>query len=235
MKIVAIIPARKNSRGLPDKNIKLLCGKPLISHTIESACRCSEVNEVYLNSDSEAYLEVGEKYGAKRFLRPPEHATDEASMKSVIDHFVGELEQRGEHFDAVLVLYPVYPFRTSEDLSNIIDAFESQGGNIPLIGIKEPVTHPYLCYERKDNGQLRNVMNIDENKFYRRQQYPEYYQITHWALMLPFKSISKLNNQLICSDSFGYLVPKDKKTHVNIDELIDLQLAEFFMQNDGRT
>ena len=53
--------------------------------------------------------------------------------------------------------------------------------------------------------------------------------------MLPFKSISKLNNQLICSDSFGYLVPKEKKTHVNIDELIDLQLAEFFKQNDGRT
>jgi len=231
MKIVALIPARENSQGLPGKNIKLLCGKPLISYTIESACSCPKVNEVYLNSDSEDYLEIGEKYGAKKFLRPPEHATNEASMKSVIGNFIEKLEQESANFDAVLVLYPVYPLRTSEHLTNIIEAFEAQGGNTPLIGIKEPFTHPYLCYERKANGQLKNVMGIDENQFYRRQQYPEYYQITHWATMLPTHSISKLNNQLICSDSFGYSVPKGKNIHVNIDELIDFQFAEFLLKN----
>ena len=84
---------------------------------------------------------------------------------------------------------------------------------------------------QKINGQLNNVMGIDENRFYRRQQYPEYYQLTHWALMLPTNSISKLNNQLICSDSYGYFVPKGKNIHVNIDELIDFQFAEFLLKN----
>lgn len=230
MKIVALVPARKNSIGLPGKNIKLLCGKPLISYSIEAASRCPEIDKVYINSDSENYLEIGAKYGADKFLRPHEYATSLATMKSVIEHFIKELERDNKHFDAVLVLYPVYPFRTSEDLTKIVEAFEAQGWNTPLVGLKETSTHPYLCYERKTDGQIKNVMDIDPNQYYRRQQYPEYYELTHWALMLPTKSIPNLNNQLICSDSFSYIVPKEKAV-INIDNIIDFQFAEFLLQN----
>lgn len=234
MKIVAMIPARSGSKGLADKNIKKLLGRPLISYTIEAASQCSEINAVYLNSDSEKYLEVGKKFGAKSFLRSEALSTDTASMKSVLEDFHIKLTQKNEFFDAVIVLYPVYPLRNSNHLSKIIQAFKLRGGKKTLIGLKNPKTHPYLCYEKDENDNIHNVMNIDVNQYYRRQQYPLYFELTHWACVIPVDSISSLNSQLICSDSFGYIIPEDIPV-VNIDTQIDFDFAEFLLgRNRGR-
>ena len=138
MKIVAFVPARGGSKGLPDKNIKLLLGKPLISYAIEAANLCQSVSETYINSDSPEYLQIGKQYGAKTFLRPQELATDEASMQSVLEHFVKVLSSKNESYDAVLVLYPTYVPREAHHLKKIIQVFCDKGGNVPLIGLSIP-------------------------------------------------------------------------------------------------
>jgi CMP-N,N'-diacetyllegionaminic acid synthase len=229
LKIVALIPARKGSKGLKDKNIKDLLGQPLMSYSIEAAMSCSKINKVYLNSDSEQYLSIGSQFGAEPFLRPSELSNDTATMQSVLAHFCHSLASRGEVYDAVIILYPVYPFRTSEDLDNTVRFFLDNGEGRPLIGVIEPHTHPYLCYERNDNGKIKNVMGIDENKFYRRQQYPLYYQLTMWACIIPTNAVSTLNSQLIGPDSFGYFVPNNIP-HVNIDTQFDFDFAEFLFR-----
>lgn len=229
MRIVALIPARRGSKGLKDKNIKCLGGKPLIGIAAEAAKGCADVTEVYLNSDDEDYLKLGQEYGAKPFMRPDDLANDTATMQSVVTHFAETLERRGEHYDALILLYPVYPFRTSEDLSNILQSYRNEASGRPLIGMKTPKTHPYLCYERDQHGGITNLMGIDENQYYRRQQYPNYFEITHWACVLPFARIKQANAQLLYSDSFGYLIEQDLHL-VNIDTELDFMFAELLIQ-----
>jgi CMP-N,N'-diacetyllegionaminic acid synthase len=225
-----MIPARCGSKGLPNKNIKKLLGEPLLSYPIKIAKRSTLISKVYLNSDSEEYLNIGSTYGAEPFERSKEFSTDEISMKSVVLNFLKTLSDRNEYYDAIMPLYPVFPNRTSENLTQIINTFKSLGGNRPIIGLKKPITHPYLCYKRDTDGQIENVMGIDENQFYRRQEYPEYYQMTHWALMLPTQSIKKLNAQLVCAESFGYIIA-DSRLCVDVDTILDFKLADEIMQD----
>ena len=230
MKIVGLVPARKNSQGLLNKNIKLLNGKPLISYSIESAIKCKYIDEVYINSDSKEYIDIGTSYGAKPFLRSFDLATDEVPMKDVLLNFLENLKNKNIFYDAVILLYPVYPFRTSFHLSKIIETFESRGPYSSLVGIKKPNTHPFLCYKRNNSGSIQNIMKFDEDVYYRRQNYPLYYEITHWACIVSTKSINSLNNQLINRNTFGYLVPKEFPI-VNIDTINDFDYAEFLINN----
>lgn len=229
MNIVGLIPARSGSKGFRDKNIQPLGGKPLIGIAAEAARGCSKVGRVYLDSDSEDYLRIGEAHGALPFRRPDALADDESTMQSVLLHFIETLQQQGEPCDAVIVLYPVYPFRTSKDICAILKAFTEDAKGRPLVGIKQPKTHPYLCYERVQDGRVSNLMGIDENRFYRRQQYPEYFELSHWACVMPCDRIAEANAQMLLPDTYGY--PIEQTVHlVNIDSELDFRLAELMIQ-----
>ena len=143
MKIVALVPARADSKRVPDKNIKPLLDKPLIGYAVEMAINCKLVETVYVNSDSHKYLQIGGQFGAKTYLRPPHLATDNTNMKEVVEDFVIFLASHGASYDAVLLLCPVYPIRTSTHLENIIESFFTEGNRRPLIGLKRPQAHPY--------------------------------------------------------------------------------------------
>lgn len=229
MKYVAMIPARGGSKGVPDKNIKLLGGKPLMCHSLEAALNCSQVDEVYLNSDSADYLEMGREYGALSYFRPAEFATDVTSMRSVIIDFIDTLEERGKTFDALVLLYPVYPFRTGDDISHMINEYERIGGERPLVGMKEPTLHPYMCYNINSDDTIKPMVNPDVNKFYRRQTYPECYELTFWTCVLPTHSIKTLSAQLMNDHTYGYKIP-DCSRIVDIDTEWDFQYAEFLLQ-----
>lgn len=230
MNIVAMIPARSGTKGFPDKNIKNLCGRPLISYSIEAALKCNQINETFINSDSKKYLDIGMELGAKPFLRSKELAKDDTSMKSVIINFIKILEEEGKTFDAIIVLYPVYPLRNSNDLDKIINTFKKIGGNRPLIGMKIPETHPYLCYKLDEKHSPKSVIDFDVNIYYRRQTYPQYFQITHWACVLPVKSLSTLNRRLMNENTYGYIIPNDVPI-VDIDTPLDFQYAEFLLKS----
>ena len=103
--IVAIIPARGGSKGVPMKNLRKIGGKPLLAWSIEETRRSPQIRETYVTSDSEEILAVAEEYGAKAILRPPEFSHDKASSETALIHAVGTLEEQPD--------YVVFPQATS--------------------------------------------------------------------------------------------------------------------------
>jgi CMP-N-acetylneuraminic acid synthetase len=229
MKIVAMVPARQGSQGLPGKNVALLAGRPLVHYPISAAGGCKAISTTYLNSDSRDYLKIGEKAGARPFLRRSDLARDDISMGAVLVDFIQVLAERHEFYDAVIVLYPAYPLRTAEHLSMIIRAFSEAGGDKPIIGLKQPATHPYLCYSRQPGGAITSVLGVDADRYYRRQQYPEFYELTHWACMIPVAAADRINAQCLSADTRSFLIPADIPV-VNIDTRADLEWAEHLLQ-----
>ena len=118
-----MIPARSGSKGLPKKNIKNLLGKPIVSYSLISALKSEKINSVYLNSDSDEYLDLGKKLGAKTYKRPVELGEDNTSMKAVLSDFSKYLINKKEKFDAIVVLYPTNPLRTTKFINEFIDQF----------------------------------------------------------------------------------------------------------------
>lgn len=219
-----MIPARSGSKGLPGKNVKELCGRPLMYYSIQPALDCPVVDAVYVNSDSPEYLATARSLGAQVYQRPPELATDTAAMGPVVQDFYRALVARGELFDAVLVLYPVYPLRTDEELGKIVDAFFEGGGDRPMIGLKPAKTHPFLCYTHEEDGRIRAVVDFDINIYFRRQTYPACYEITYYACMVPTRGIDELNAQLQNARTIGYRINPDRA--VDIDGPQDFLEAE---------
>lgn len=120
-KILAIIPARGGSKGLPNKNILNCAGKPLISWTINAALAVTEIDKVVVSTDSKEIAELSEKYGAVSIMRPAKYATDTASMTAVVDHAI--LEFASKKFDIVIVLQPTSPLRNNSHVSNAIKKY----------------------------------------------------------------------------------------------------------------
>ena len=112
MKILAIIPARGGSKGVPGKNIKLLGDKPLIAHSILQALESKLITKTIVSTDYQEIANVALHYNANvPFIRPQQLANDTASSIDVVMHAIAFLENNGEFFDAVCLLQPTAPFR----------------------------------------------------------------------------------------------------------------------------
>ena len=121
-KVVAIIPARGGSKGLPRKNIRMLAGKPLIAYPIEAAKKSPLIQRVIVSTDDQEIATVAKQYGAEvPFLRPPELATDDATTESVLRHAVVWLEEHEKiSVDIVVFLQPTDIFRKSWMIKEVI-------------------------------------------------------------------------------------------------------------------
>lgn len=111
---LVVIPARRGSKGLPDKNIRPLCGKPLLAYSIEAALCVPEVARVFVSTEDEQIAEVARAYGAEvPFFRPAELAQDHSCIGDAVDHAVGAYEAMGLRYDKVVTLFPTHPFRSA--------------------------------------------------------------------------------------------------------------------------
>ncbi len=113
MKIMAFIPARGGSKGVPGKNKKILGGKPLVAWTIEDALEANKVDRVVVSSDDDAILHISEKWGGEPITRPAELATDTASLDKAFFHTLRVMKEKGYEPDYVVAMFPTSPFRTS--------------------------------------------------------------------------------------------------------------------------
>jgi len=118
MHIIAIIPARGGSKGIPRKNIKEFCGKPLIAWSIEAALEAKLINEVYLSTEDEEIAKIGKFFGAKISIRPKELSTDSATTKLVLIDFINRYE-----CDILVVLQPTSPIRINGLIDKAVDRF----------------------------------------------------------------------------------------------------------------
>src|SRR3989339_1726633 len=154
--IIAIIPARAGSKGLPGKNIRLLLGKPLISWTIEHALSSKYIDKVIVSTDDRKIAEISRKCGAAvPFIRPAKLATDKAKGIDVILHAVRWFEKKRNKFDLIMLLQPTSPLRTAGDIEAAIELlFEKKAGAV--VSVCETEHHPLWSNILPKDGNMKN-------------------------------------------------------------------------------
>ncbi|MDC6451754.1 acylneuraminate cytidylyltransferase family protein [Alphaproteobacteria bacterium] len=150
-KIIAIILARGGSKGIPRKNILPFLGIPLLGWSIIQSKSSKLIDEVYLSSDSEEILEIGEKYGAKKIIRPAEFATDEARSEEAVKHALSMIK---DDVEIVIMLEPTAPLRKTDDLDNCVEMFRKNNFDSCFSGA---VLQDFLIWKKDNNGKLVGV------------------------------------------------------------------------------
>lgn len=224
MKILAIIPARAGSKGVPGKNKKLLNGKPLIQYSIETALAAKGVSKLLISSDDEEIIELGKKLGAEApFKRPAELSLDKTPTLPVVQHALNWLADNGEMFDAVCLLQPTSPFRSTELIENAINNFLESGAD-SLISVL-PVPHefnPHWVFEPDKDGLL-HIATGDTVIIPRRQELPRAF-FRDGAIYITKASVI-LNQNSLYGGRITY-IENEIEQHVNIDTPKDWELAE---------
>ena len=219
-RILALITARGGSKGIPDKNIKLLGSKPLIAWTINEVNKSKYIDRCILSSDSEKIISVAKEFGCEvPFVRPEEFATDTSSSIDVILH---ALENINEKFDYLMLLQPTSPFRTVINIDKVIE--QTVDSNIELmISVAKVKKHPSYLYKIENN---KLIPYIETNKQLRRQDMPATYE-HNGAIYFSTTDFIKKNKTYNIKDAVGYEM--FGSTNLDIDTIEDLEYAEYLI------
>lgn len=176
LSIVAFIFARGGSKGLPRKNLRLLAGKPLIVHAVETGRALSRVTKTIVSTDDAEIAAVAERAGATvPFLRPAELACDSAPEWLAWQHAIHALRALGDEVDVFVSLPPTSPLRTLADVDCAIDLKLQSDADV-VITVREAERNPYFNMVRVEpDGHVRLAI---EGKYHRRQDAPPIYDIT---------------------------------------------------------
>lgn len=226
-KILAIIPARGGSKGLPKKNIKPLLGKPLIGWTIEQAKSCKYIDEIFVSTDCPEIAEVAEHFGVKvPNLRPEELANDSSSSMSVLLYTIELLEKQGKTFDYVIMLEPTSPLRESKDLELAVEKLFSVEEAESIVGVcKVEAVHPAFLVGLK--GEFIEPYANKAYKVIRRQELDELYFFEGSLYISKTESLKKREN-FYHEKCLPYVVPKWKSFEV--DDEVDFCIIEALMK-----
>ena len=175
MNIVAIIPARSGSKGIPNKNLKDVGGKPLICWSIEAAIQSKYINKIVVTSDGDDILEISSKYEEVTALKRPERlAQDNTPTTPVVTHALESLAIDQDTFEYLILLQPTSPLRTATDSDLAFEAMNTSDANA-LISVVAPEHHPLKCFKANENGYIEGLVN-NEYPFTPRQELPKVFQ-----------------------------------------------------------
>ena len=175
-RILGLIPARENSKGIPGKNLKALGGRPLLAHAVECARRTPGIDRVVVSTDSESIAATAREWGAETpFIRPPALATDTSPMIDVITHAIHALAAAGWAPDIVVLLQPTAPFRRWEDIAAGLVLLESDHSADSVVAVEAVPDHysPHFVMKIED-GRLSSFLP-DGARLTRRQDAPRAY------------------------------------------------------------
>ncbi|NCB70874.1 MAG: acylneuraminate cytidylyltransferase family protein [Clostridia bacterium] len=219
---IAIIPARSGSKGLKDKNIRTFNGKPLLAYSIEAAQDSGKFDEVFVSTDSENYADIGRKYGAHvPFLRSPELSTDTASSWDVVKDVLTKFKNGNIQFDTIALLQPTSPLRTSQDIVNAFRIMHDKKANA-VVSICEVDHSPLWCNTLPEDGSLVGFLPT-ELVTKTRQKLDTYYRINGAIYLV---NVGYLFSSQTIYDSRCYAYKMEKRHSIDIDDLVDFQIAE---------
>jgi CMP-N-acetylneuraminic acid synthetase len=139
MRVLAVIPARGGSRGIPQKNLRRIAGKSLLAYTAEAARGSRRLERTILSTDDAAIAEAGQALGIEvPFMRPSDLAEDATPMLPVLQHAVRQMADRGFAADAVVLLQPTSPLRRAEHIDAAVDLLESTGADTVVTVVEVP-------------------------------------------------------------------------------------------------
>lgn len=224
MTLLALIPARGGSKGIPRKNIRPFCGKPLLQWSIDVALAAPSVDRVVVSTDDPEIAEAALAGGAEvPFLRPPELASDTASGIAPVLH---ALEQLPEVSD-VLLLQPTSPLRLLDDVEAIV-ALRRQASREAAVSVTPSSKHPAWMFELSPQQQLEPLLPSEAAAC--RQQLPPAYAL-NGALYLASRKFLEREHSFLTADTLGYVMPPERS--LDIDSPLDWQWGEFLMQQQG--
>lgn len=218
-KVLAIVPARGGSKGIPNKNIIDLAGKPLISYTLTAAKNSRYIDDIHVSTDSSRIAEVAEGFGVSvPYFRPPELATDKARTIDVILYCIELLKSKGSVYDIVVLLQPTQPLRSSFDIDEALETFMEHGCK-SLVSVSEATDSPVLIRTVGKDGSLERI--LDAGSTVRRQDMAKYYRVNGAVYI---NLASELNSEISLNDNkIPYIMDKDRS--IDIDEELDLYIA----------
>lgn len=232
MRILAIIPARGGSKGVPGKNIKLLNGKPLLQYTSEIALQSQNLASVILSSEDEQIITVANQLGISvPFIRPKELAQDNTPTIDVVLHALKWYEKQAVFFDAVCILQVTSPFRTIEFLDKAIERFITSGCDSLISVQKVPhVYNPHWTFEVNESGDLK-IATGENQIISRRQELPEAYHRDGSIYITKTEVLIQQHSLYGKSTSF---IESKPEWYVNIDTLSDWEKAEEMIKNNQK-
>lgn len=222
MKKIAIIPARSGSKGLKDKNIIDLCGKPLIAYTIEAAVKSGAFDRVIVSTDSEEYGKISMNYGSEVMYRDEHLSDDKATTYMVLEDMFKKIE---DSFDYFVLLQPTSPMRTSQHICEAMAQFEEKYDRYDfLVSVKEAEHGSVLVKPIEEDNSLKHFDTDFSN--YRRQAYKEY--SPNGAIFIGKPASYLKQKHFFGANSLAYFM--NEFDSVDIDNELDYELAKICMK-----
>ena len=225
MKYLFIIPARGGSKGVENKNIKPLAGRPLIYYSLDLANEIADERDICVSTDSKEIIQLVNNYGLKvPFKRPAALATDTAGTYEVLLHAINFYEGLGIEYDAIVLLQPTSPFRTKVDLMNAIESYKSSLDMI--VSVKKTKSNPYFTlFEENTDGFLQISK---KGSFQRRQDCPDVFEFNGAIYIINVKSLKKYKAFHEFKRIKKYVM--DDINSLDIDDEIDWLLCELLIE-----
>ena len=222
--VVGIITARGGSKGIRGKNMIDLCGKPLLSYTLQTASNCLAIDKIYLSTDMDSAIDLAINYPKiiVPFKRSKKLSTDKSTQFDVVENVLNYIE-KNENFQPlhIVLLQPTSPFRKTNEIDVAIELIKKDKFS-SLIGVTEAMHHPaeYLYKDPGNNKRIINVMN--SIKWKQRQDYPTVYFNTGALYICELKF---LREQKKFYNDESYLFKMSPESMIDIDSEFDLMLA----------
>ena len=231
-RVLALIPARGGSKGLPGKNIRMLCGKPLIAWSIEHGLDSKYVDEVLVSTDSEEIAEISRSAGAAvPFLRPEELASDTSSTHSVVVHALDYYrEHLSQQFDYVVLLEPTSPLREKDDVDCMLEKLESHSDEFDsIISIGEVTEHPSIM-KRKVGDSVEPFCSELEQMHRRQDNIPAYFP---YGIAYIAKTDNLLTEETFYTRRSAYYTIRRYQNY-EIDDIYDFCCIESVMRYEWK-
>lgn len=224
--ILVVIPARGGSKGLPGKNIKELCGRPLIGYSIDVARTITSDAHICVSTDDSQIKSVVENYGLKvPFLRPEALGTDSSTTNDVLLHAIEYYEKQGRQYEKILLLQPTSPLRTEKEVKEALALYHDDIDMV--VSVTESHAPSVLCVDNMD-GFLELVHN---KRAEGRQSLPTFYEYNGAIYVINVKSLKEKG---LGSFTRKIKYVMSKETSIDIDDIYDFMLAEQVIQLSNR-
>ena len=219
---IGLIPARKGSKGLKNKNILSLNNKPLVQHTFEAANSSSCIDEVWASSDDLTILSLADSMNIKGLKRPKKFATDQSSSVDVVNHFINSIPDNLNYEKTYIVyLQPTSPLRNSSHVDEAINQLIEQN-NKSLTSVMRLRKSPFKSFVISESGNLQSLFN-EQLSNARRQDLQDTY-IPNGAIYI-FTIAEFLSRKGFPSNgSLPYIMSSNDS--IDIDDLEDLKIAD---------
>ena len=223
--ILAIIPARGGSKGIPRKNLRLLGGKPLVAYSIETARGSELIDRTVVSTEDLEIAGIARQYGADVVIRPVELAQDDTPSLPVLQHVISYLAAAEDrHPRLIVLLQPTSPLRAISDVDNSIRLFLDEGCD-SVVSVCE-VEHPLEWMYTLVGDRMQPIVTEDD-QVKRRQDAAKVYR-PNGAVYVTDRDVVMKENRVLGADTRAYIMPRERS--IDIDTEIDLKLAELLMR-----